>query len=137
MTVPRMARRRFLAVAAGTVGGLAFVGSRPWRVLVSVVPASPAARLVGLFAHRDSARALGRVVLRTTRTPRSVSRLVDQIAQGIDGGRAAIGRASDAELRDALADRIRQDFQHDRIVTVDGWVLSITETRLYALADLV
>jgi hypothetical protein len=32
---------------------------------------------------------------------------------------------------------IRQEFAEDRIVTVDGWVLSITETRLYALADLV
>jgi hypothetical protein len=132
-----MARRRFLAVAAGTVGGLAFVGSHPWRVLVSVVPPSPAARLVSLFAHRDSARALGRVVLRTTRMSRSVPRLVNEVARGIEGGRGTMGRASDAELRDALAKSIRQDFAEDRIVTVDGWILSITETRLYALADLV
>ena len=136
MTSPRIARRRFLVAAAGTLGGVAFLGSRPWRVLVSVVRPSPAARLVGLFAHRDSARALGRAVLRTTRTSRSVPRLVDEVAEGIDGGRAALGSASDTELREALARRIRQDFAEDRVVTVDGWVLSVTETRLYALADL-
>ncbi|HLG87839.1 MAG TPA: hypothetical protein VKZ79_11670 [Alphaproteobacteria bacterium] len=34
----------------------------------------------------------------------------------------------------ALRARIREDFAKDRIIIADGWVLSATEARLYALA---
>jgi hypothetical protein len=38
--------------------------------------------------------------------------------------------------RPAIAARVRDDFANGRIVTVDGWMLSITEARLCALAYL-
>ena len=40
------------------------------------------------------------------------------------------------ELAHALVERSRIDFRERRVVSVDGWVLSLTEARLYALAGL-
>jgi hypothetical protein len=36
----------------------------------------------------------------------------------------------------ALRQRSRDDFRAGRLAMVDGWMLSLTETRLYALATL-
>ena len=36
----------------------------------------------------------------------------------------------------SMRERSRDDFRDGRIVTVDGWILSLTETRVYALAAL-
>jgi hypothetical protein len=46
------------------------------------------------------------------------------------GNRSAMG------LRHYLRAQSRRDFRDGRIVTVGGWMLSLTETRLYALAAL-
>jgi hypothetical protein len=40
------------------------------------------------------------------------------------------------DLARALLRRSRSDFREDRVVSVDGWIFSLTETRLYALAGL-
>ena len=37
------------------------------------------------------------------------------------------------ELRVAIATKIRADYVHGRTRRVDGWVLSETETRLFAI----
>lgn len=37
-------------------------------------------------------------------------------------------------LARAIRQRGRADFRQGRVVTVDGWILSLTETRVYALA---
>jgi hypothetical protein len=37
-------------------------------------------------------------------------------------------------LRRSVGERSKDDFGHGRIVYVDGWMLSLTETRLYALS---
>lgn len=42
----------------------------------------------------------------------------------------------DPQLAQWLAARIAQDFEEDRIVRVEGWVLSVTEARLSALSVL-
>jgi len=40
-------------------------------------------------------------------------------------------------LAHSIRERSRDDFRDGRVVTVDGWMLSLTETRVYALAALV
>ncbi len=40
-------------------------------------------------------------------------------------------------LRKAVAERVRDDSAHARVVSVDGWLLARTEVRLCALAYLV
>jgi hypothetical protein len=51
---------------------------------------------------------------------------------------AAAGRdrPAAAALRHAIREQSRQDFRDGKIVSVDGWMLSLTETRVYALAGL-
>lgn len=48
------------------------------------------------------------------------------------GGDCSSARA----LAQAIRELSRDDFRCGRIVTVDGWMLSLTETRAYALATL-
>lgn len=57
------------------------------------------------------------------------------LVQSVFGAeRHRLATASHAEVRDWLHARIRQDFADGRTVTVGGWVLSETETKVYMLA---
>ena len=132
-----ISRRRFLASAAAIGASALVVKTQPWKALVAFVPVSVAERLAGLIAHRDSARVVGRAYLDEVPAESSVSRLVDRIVADLPEGRRSLRDASDADLRQLLAASIRADFEHDRIVEVEGWVLSPTEARLYALTALV
>jgi hypothetical protein len=137
VSAPSLTRRRFLAGAATATGGVAAVALRPWRALVRVVEPTAAARLASLFAHPDSARAVGVRYLADAGTGSTIDDLVDEVAAGIPGGRAAIARAGDEELREHLSSQIREEFGAGSVVDVRGWVLSATEARLYAIAALV
>ena len=137
----RISRRRFLVTFTATIAGIGgsalAIKSRPWRALVAFAPVSAAERLAGLLAHRDSARVVGTAYLDRVPSEASASRLVDRIAADLPEGRRTVRDASDDELRSLLAASVRSDFEQDRIVEVDGWVLSPTEARLYALTTLV
>ena len=130
-------RRRFLATVAGIGGAALAIKARPWTALVAFAPVSAGERLAGLLAHRDSARVVGKAYLDHVPGESSVSRLVERISADLPEGRRTVLDASDDELRTLLAASIRSDFEDDRIVEVDGWVLSPTEARLYALTTLV
>jgi hypothetical protein len=41
-----------------------------------------------------------------------------------------------SQLKSAVQKRIRKDFEERKIVVIDGWLLSLTETQLYAIAFL-
>jgi hypothetical protein len=49
---------------------------------------------------------------------------------------ARTGRAPVRALAYAIRERSRNDFREGRITIVDGWILSLTETRVYALTAL-
>jgi hypothetical protein len=53
---------------------------------------------------------------------------------GMDGDTAV--RAGVVEIASQLSQRIQDDFATGRTVMLDGWLLSLIETRLYALAAL-
>ena len=40
-------------------------------------------------------------------------------------------------LKEHISNRVRRDFTEGAVVNADGWVLSVTEARLYALAALI
>jgi hypothetical protein len=58
----------------------------------------------------------------------------DQLARLIlaELSTTSCGCASVAALRRSIGESSQDDFGHGRIVYVDGWMLSLTETRLYA-----
>ena len=130
-------RRRFLATVSVLGGSALVVKTRPWRAMVSFAPVSAAERLAGLLTHRDSARVVGNAYLHGAPEEASVSHLVDRISAELPEGRRTVQEASTDELRALLAASVRSDFEEERVVKVDGWVLSPTEARLYALAALV
>jgi hypothetical protein len=130
-------RRRLLGLAAGAT-------------VLAALPAAaadPAAgdrglalRLVGLLAEPADAAELGRRYLRSAAQEGSVSRLVSAIAGTDEGdrpGRERLASLDGVTLRTEVAARIRADFASRRLVRLDGWVLSVTEARLTALAALV
>jgi hypothetical protein len=134
----RLTRRAFLATAAVvTSGAAALVGRmQPWRALVAIdPPAGAPERLVGLFTRTASAATIGRGYLATQPQPTSRHDLTRHVVAGLPAG-LDVRRASDHDLRAALAHRIQSDFATERVATVDGWILSETEARLCALAAL-
>jgi hypothetical protein len=94
-------------------------GTAPVTVGRDVRPA-----LRSLFSQLPSARAIGAAYLREY--------AADAETLAIDFPTTL----SSAELRSAIAASVRDDFATSRVVTVDGWMLAITEARLCALAYL-
>jgi hypothetical protein len=126
-----MDRRKFLLL--GGVGGVAgaLLGAPHLTWLQSVWQDEERAlheRLVALFHHQTSARAIGRTYLQQYRPEMNVRDLLEGIVAG---------PANDRELMFALQQRIRQDFVEERVVKLQGWILSLTEVRLCALTALV
>jgi hypothetical protein len=132
-----VSRRRFLA-SAGAVAGVAVAARvEPWRIVVEVAERSAAERIVGLFAaHPDSAREIGGRYLRSEPEEASVRRLVAEISKGLPLGRRTL-TGSDDHLRADLLRSIQREFADGAWVDVDGWILSQTEARAYALTTLV
>lgn len=130
-------RRRFLAASLAGIGLLALRSvPLPGRLATAAAPPLPAARLATLFAHAPSAHAVGRVYLRQVPAEGDAQALARLIADSLGTDAGALARMSDGALRHAIARRIRQDFADDRITSVDGWLLSVTEARLSAVTTL-
>jgi hypothetical protein len=128
-------RRRFLLGACAAAVPVALAPLKPWRAIVEVTGSrTPAARLAGLLAHRDSARSLGRAALAVLPGATAPSALAAAVLAGLPGGAPKLDAASDDDLRAAVAVRVREDFEAGDTVQVDGWILSCTEARLCALA---
>jgi hypothetical protein len=127
-----MDRRRFLLLGGvGAVGG-ALLGAPhvPWlRSILQDGEGSLHGRLAALFHHQASARAIGRTYLQQHPLETTVRHLL----VGIDD---RLRTAGDRELIFALQQRIRQDFVEERVVKLEGWILSVTEARLCALTAL-
>lgn len=131
----RLSRREFLALAAAA-GATLLVRSRLpaisalWRARRDLW----GAQLVALLAHRESARIVGLEYLRKYPHESDAGLLLDRIVAA--GGGAAILGVSGRSLRVRLDQTIREDFAAERVVILSGWVLSVTEARLCALATL-
>jgi hypothetical protein len=90
--------------------------------------------LSGYSADRDAAARLGRAYLRDypAESDRdALSAAIDRaVLAHLDGGEAA--SADRARLGAALQRTVRAEYAADSVVVVGGWVLSVTEARLYA-----
>ena len=125
-----LSRRGFCAgLAALAAGGLLARwvpgGAAPERSL-------PAA-LLACFPHRRSAAALGRAYLAEPRAEAHAAHLAAALRRDLA---LAPGPLEPAALAGALDARIRRDFEEGRVVSVRGWVLSLTEARACALVSL-
>ena len=86
------------------------------------------------FIHRESAAIIGLEYLRYRPIEANVHLLVDLICTSRSEQRAELVKADTEKCRELLARQQRQDFEHNRVVKIHGWILSETEARLCALA---
>ena len=135
---PGISRRRFLA-ALGCAGMslLCVPGYRSQKLLGDVSASHLGARLAGVFTHSESAHTVGLQYLRTAHGERDLNTLIRLIASILPGGHRALVVSNDADLRHLLGMQVRRDFEEERTVKLDGWILSLTEARLCAIATLV
>ena len=126
-------RRWFLGRALTLCASLMWVRRVPAAGRPSIAGAG--AKLVRILRDRTSAATVGRrcMLLFPGATVDShleaLARDVPELVTALDARRLAAARQ-------IVAARTRWDFDHDRVVDVDGWVLSSTEARVYALAAL-
>jgi hypothetical protein len=123
-----MPSRRDLIAATLAVGlypqgrAPADVATEPWHAALAAVCGNlPPVAAIGRACRRALPPAVG--------TP---ERLTGLILTDLP----AANRGSAPALAETLRARSRLDFRRGRIVSVDGWMLSLTEVRLYALAGL-
>jgi hypothetical protein len=129
-----MNRRSMLAAM---LGGLVAAAVAPRRALALGIdpPRSDLARtLVATLRRPDSAAAVGRAYLARYPTEAAPARLVAGIIDGWERDGFDAARAGRRALRRRLGEQVRRDFARGRVVSVDGWVLSASEARLFALA---
>ncbi|MGH8930432.1 MAG: hypothetical protein ACRDZO_07310 [Egibacteraceae bacterium] len=138
MSVRRTIRRRHVLLGAGGLATSALLGR-----LVGFWPLAKrgddplAERLTRLLTHADSARLIGQEYLKVTPAEAAPALLATLIAASLPSRLLRnLPRTTDAQLRELLWDGIRKDFAQEHVVTLDGWVLSRTEARLYGLTSL-
>jgi len=81
------------------------------------------AALRSLFSDLPSARAIGAAYIGKNPADRIDPAILPTCLTATD-------------LRSTIAARVRDDFSNSRVVSVDGWMLAVTEARLCALAYL-
>jgi len=136
MTAPPVHSRRGV-MAAAFAAGLAWLGGRAAffadrRGSGRAITASRA--LADVCAGLSLCPAIGEACLQAL--PGMASK--ELLARSILDGMAPTGKtvASARTLADQIRQRSQSDFRSGRTITVDGWIFSATETRLYALARL-
>jgi hypothetical protein len=135
MPGPRLHRRRLivttLAAAAAWLGGMPSFAARG-RQTRSL---SDANTLAAVCAEFGCTAAIGQTCLAALpASEASTAALSRRLLEGTQ--LAATAGPSAGALVEMIRARSRNDFRDGRVVTVDGWMLSLTETRVYALAAL-
>lgn len=127
-----MTRRRLLLVLSAL---LAVLGGTWWTSgRRHLGPA--AARLSSAVGPADSARAVGRAVLPALPAGTDAAHLVLDIARALNSAPADLAMLPERDLRARILETIRSEHLAGRTVSVQGWEISATEARLYALAAL-
>lgn len=126
----KMKRRTFLASTAAAGGGIGLgllVNGCVRREAIDTLIVETAEQL----RYEPGARLLGQAYL--DQAPEEKDR--DQLIARIIGSLPSLpADATGDDVTRLLLDQIRRDFEQDQAVRVDGWLLSVTEARLCALA---
>ncbi len=91
-------------------------------------------RLAGWIATSEDARILGRVYLASQPEEASREVLTELLSAHLD--LAPFGAAIDGDLKQLYRARVIRDFAEANTLTIQGWILSRTELRLFGLASL-
>jgi hypothetical protein len=133
-----ISRRSFVRGALGLTAAAGLAAAAGGSLLGRSLPASPAQRLASIVAHRESAVAVGREVLRVRPAEADIPVLLAALGASVPDLPRLLDQGSDDELRVALDRASRRDFAAagDGLVRVQGWVASRTEARVCAIIAL-
>jgi hypothetical protein len=131
-----MDRRSFGVRAALAAGWFGLWPDAGWAQAVADPWQRQARRLSGILGHRASAARIGRAYLQAHPAEARIEVLVAGLTAGWGEDPSRLGRAGSRELHAHLQAQIRADFGAGRTVGVRGWVLALSEARLFALAAL-
>jgi hypothetical protein len=95
-----------------------------------------AAKIIDLFSDKTSARVIGSHYLSQNPAEASVNALIEKLSVDLPGVRAGFAGQPHASLAELFAQRVRREFESGSVVRIQGWVLSVCEARLCALAAL-
>jgi len=131
-----MKRRQFLTAfaLAGALWTAWQTRARAWLPIGR--GATAADRLVAVLGRPASAAVVGRAYLAGHPAEAKRDWLAERLGADLRCQDCDPARSDAARLRAGLARQLRADFGQSRVVRVDGWVLSLTEARLCALAAL-
>ena len=130
-------KRRQVVIALGA--WIAFLTARPhgaWAWLRDAPRPDAAERLLSALGRPESAAVVGRRYLAGHPGEADRRRLAESLDLDLRRQDCDPAQADPARLRAGITRQVRADFAHGRVVRVDGWVLSVTEARLCALAAL-
>ena len=141
-TANRITRRRFLgwsAIVSAPFAGL-------WNIVIQTPTRSSldsqlkqfAAHLVrAMFRDSSSAARLGTAYMRDVPTECDLAYLLNALSAENPSLEGIVTRNEEDNLRIALHQTIKRDFEYGDVVSIGGWVVARTEARLSALASLV
>jgi hypothetical protein len=127
-----MKRRAFIGIAAAGAAGVVLPSLG--RPAASIAAALARPHLLALFPEQV-VRELGGCYRELVPAEDNSHVLADAISAGLFAG-ALIRPAAAGTLRAHAADQVQRDFAEGRIVTLHGWILSVTEARQCALFSL-
>jgi ABC-type sugar transport system substrate-binding protein len=133
--IPGLTRRRFLQSVAAGLAGAGIIGCDTSPPDTAVDTAGGPEWLAKISADQEAAARLGRAYLETRPAENDRTALVERIEAALSRQTAAGSTrpADPTALADALQQVVRKEYSRDAVVPVDGWVLSVTEARLYGL----
>ena len=133
---PTLSRRDMLKLAAAACLTIVAHSQLPGVALLERAQLLMPTRLAALLTHSDSARVIGKAYLHKYPQDARIDILLDQIAARLAASNAGLAGIAEDGLRAQLDVTVRADFAADRIVKLQGWILSTTEAQLCALATL-
>jgi hypothetical protein len=135
MTPSESIPRRFFLQVLFSLHIYALIGQYARKDTSNSVDPLPS-KLGSFFSHKESATKVGLEYLKSTPMEADIYLLSNLICSSNEEHRAKLLHADSRKLRELLRQRLCLDFEQDRIVNVQGWILAVTEARLCALAAL-
>ena len=129
-----LTRRSFLlTLGVGAAAAAVFAATQQWPAQAQSTPRRWSDWLLDAHNH-EAVEHLGNAYLAAHAAETKAGVLIDAIDRALAATHAAPGTpADDAAL---LQQRVRYEYTRGEVARVSGWVLSVTEARLYALVAL-
>jgi hypothetical protein len=124
-----------LALVAGAAAGGGYLAGRH-RVFAAGAVTDPWPQWLLDSNNREAVVRLGNAYRSAHPAEADAAVLLDAIDRALAAAGAGAAATPPAVLASAMQQRVRDEYTRGEVVRVTGWILSVTEARLYALVAL-